>query len=128
MSTTPEISKKILKNSKAIYFAYALLGAIFTGLINLVISVNKVAKLPPIVENHEARIIVLEQQNLVFNELMKRIVQDIADSKKDIKSDLDIIKNNLTAVALDNREKITRVIYEYPHKEKELELKRKGDR
>lgn len=128
MSTTPEISKKILKNSKAIYFAYALLGAIFTGLVNLVISVNKVTKLPPIVENHEARIIVLEQQNLVFNELMKRIVQDIADSKKDIKSDLDIIKNNLTAVALDNREKITRVIYEYPHKEKEIELKRKGDR
>lgn len=128
MSATPEISKKILKNSKAIYFAYVLLGAIFTGLVNLVISVNKVTKLPQIVENHEARIIVLEQQNLVFNELMKRIVQDIADSKKDIKSDLDIIKNNLTAVALDNREKITRVIYEYPHKEKELELRRKGER
>jgi hypothetical protein len=107
--------EKINKNSGAIeaiiktaVVCCAVIGAIAVFL-------NDVKGLPPRVDRLESRVASLEMNYATY-------VARIDTALNKLNNDLDMIKLQIIRQGMAHDEKVTRVIHEYPHEEKEPEL------
>lgn len=107
--------EKINKNSGAIeaiiktaVVCCAVIGAIAVFL-------NDVKGLPPRVDRLESRVAALEINSATYMARIDTLLNDL-------KSNFDLVKLQIIKQGMDHEGKVTRVIHEYPHKGKELEL------
>lgn len=111
-----KLLEKINKNSSIIEMIIktAVVCAVVIGTI--AIFFNDMKGLPPRIDSLESRVAALELNNATY---MARI--DTSLNK--LNNDFDMIKLQIIKQGMGINENVTRVIHEYPHKEKELEIK-----
>ena len=116
-----KLLEKINKNSGMIEIIVKTAVAVAVAIISVTLFLGSVKdvieEIPPRVDRLERRVEALELNNATY---MARI--DTSLSK--LNNDFDMIKLQIIKQGMAHDEKVTRVIHEYPHKEKELEYER----
>lgn len=115
-----KLLEKINKNSGMIEIIVKTAVAVTVAIISVTLFLGSVKdvieEIPPRVDRLERRVEALELSNATY---MARI--DTSLNK--LNNDFDMIKLQIIKQGMSHNESVTRVIREYPHKEKELEMK-----
>lgn len=115
-----KLLEKINKNSGMIEIIVKTAVAVAIAIISVTLFLGSVRdvieEIPPRVDRLERRVEALELSNATY---MARI--DTSLNK--LNNDFDMIKLQIIKQGMAHNESVTRVIHEYPHKEKGLELK-----
>ena len=110
-----KLLEKINKNSTVIEMIVktAVVCVVIIG--SIAVFFDDMKRLPSRVDSLESRVAALEINSATY---MARI----DTSLNDLKSNFDLVKLQIVKQGMAHEEKVNRVIHEYPHKEKELEL------
>lgn len=110
-----KLLEKVEKNSGAIELIVRTALAMVVVIVSVTLFFGDIRGLPDEVKDVKARVAALELNYATY-------VTKIDTSMTKLVTDVDAIKMQFIKQGMAHEEKITRVIHEYPHKEKELEL------